>query len=424
MRSSTANNILPKSSSENATKLAFFLFSIWAFIVLCRPQDIFLFLGQFRPALAIAVLTMGLVAIQLKHLPGPLVFRERQVKYYLALVIIMIFGIPWSLYPRNSFTELFTVYINVIVFFFIFYKLVSSEKRLSTIILIACLGNGMYSASAVLTGGFELSRLFFGDMFDPNDLAFFAIGFLPLNLIFLSRDNPSWMRLACLSSFGFGTLLILYTGSRGGLVAFSVVMILLFLRRTTVLSFSLKAVCAAIFVVVVALAPIETERYRTILSFHDDYNIQDESGRIALWEIGVRAMLQNPLTGVGVGSYGMAVGLDRQARGLESARWQTAHNSFVQIGAETGVVGLVLFLWMSINVFFVFNKVRNQAVQGNLKKIGEMGFAGFAGIFVSGLFLSQAYSFYWAFYIVLSALTHQFLMKEPIYGEQNQVSNG
>jgi O-antigen ligase len=84
----------------------------------------------------------------------------------------------------------------------------------------------------------------------------------------------------------------------------------------------------------------------------------------------------------------------------------------VQIGTETGVIGLALFLLMSLNVFRIFGKVHSNSPSESLIRISEMGRAGFLGLFVSGMFLSQAYSFYWAFYIVLSAALNRLYLKE------------
>jgi O-antigen ligase len=408
----SVNNSLKSNHNENSTGFVFFLFCIWAFVILGRPQDIFPLLGKFRPALLLGIATMGFVALQLKALPGPALFQERQIKYYTALVLIMVLGVPWSLYARLSFMLIFTVYINVILFVIIFYKLVSSVQRLFTVILIGCLGNGLYSAFAVVTGSFGFGRLFFGEVFDPNDLAFFALGFLPLNLVFISRDNPIWVRLACLFSFGSGVLLILQTGSRGGFLAFGIAAALLLLSRTKTIGFSFKAVFIFIFVAILCLVPIDAERYMTLLSLQDDYNVHDETGRLDLWKIGVNAMFDNPFTGVGVGNFPMAVGLVREARSSGTLAWQAPHNSFIQIGTETGIAGLALFFLMSLNVFLIFKKVNKSSMPNNLTKIGEMGFIGFTGLFVSGMFLSQAYSFYWAFYIVLSAVINQLLIKK------------
>ena len=414
----SANTVQANNPPENATRSAFFIFCLWAFVVLCRPQDLFPVLGQFRPALAMGIVTLFFVFLRLKDLPGPALFKERQIKYFSALVLIMILGIPWSLYARLSFELIFLGYINVVLFVYIFYKLVNSVERLYTVLLISCLGNGLYSAFALIN--YEMGRLRFGGMFDPNDIVFFTLGFLPLNLLFISRDNPVWLRLACLACFGMGMLLILLTSSRGGMVAFIIVAAMLLLLKTHTVRFALKAAIIAISLVFINVSPVDTERFMTLLNLEDDYNIQDETGRMEIWKIGARAIRDNPLTGVGVGCYGEAVGRDREARGASTLRWQAPHNSVVQIGTETGIIGLALFLLLSFNVVRILNRARKKAIQKKLIKIGEMGIIGFTGLFISGFFLSHAYSFYFAFYFVISAVVSQLLLKEKISEELNK----
>jgi len=126
----------------------------------------------------------------------------------------------------------------------------------------------------------------------------------------------------------------------------------------------------------------------------------------------MQAMLERPITGTGVETFYMAVGKDRERRNLPSQAWQAAHNMAVQIGTETGVIGLALFLLMSVNVFRIFFKVRAKSSSETLVRISEMGNAGFLGLFISGMFLSQAYSLYWAFYIVLSAAVNRVFLNE------------
>jgi O-antigen ligase len=156
---------------------------------------------------------------------------------------------------------------------------------------------------------------------------------------------------------------------------------------------------------------IDFKRYETLSNLQEDYNLTDEEGRWNVWKRGMNFMLSNPFTGVGVGSFNAAIGLDRKERGVGRAYWQTAHNSLVQIGAETGVLGFILFGLMSFNAFRIFSKVRKNARIEALVRIGEMARVGFSGLFITSMFLSQAYSVYWAFYIALSAILEDCLDK-------------
>ena len=409
--SSTTNRVLRAASPENNAQFAFFFFCIWAFVLLARPQDLFPVLVPLRPALTTGVLALGVVVLQSRFLPGPPLFHERQLKYYTALFVVMILGIPFALHRGVAFDAVFTGYINVILFVFVFYKITASVRRLSRVILISVLGAGLYASYALMSFVPGTERLSFASMYDPNDLAFFALSLLPLNLVFISRENSWWIRLACGFCFCMSILLILYSGSRGGIIAFGVVVVLLLLRKSRTISFSLKAVFVAVFLTFIAFSDVDTERYTTIMTIEDDYNIHDETGRLAIWQIGLRALRDNPFTGVGVGSYSRAVGMDRQERG-EIPRWQSPHNSVIQIGTETGIFGLALFLLLSFNVIRILNRVKNNSSQERLVKIAETGMLGFVGLFIAGLFLSHAYSIYWAYYVALSAILNQSLVQE------------
>ena len=408
------DSIKENNISEKQNKIIFRFFCIWSYVLLCRPQDLFLSIKSIHPALVVGLLTLGIVFVHLRELStAPPFFQERQVKYYSTLLLIIVLGIPFSIYIRLSFMAIFTEYITVVIFFFIFYKVVNEVSKLRTILLIGSLGNGLYSAFTLSRGtivGDE--RLSFSTMFDSNDLAFFVLGFLPLNLLFISADNPRWVRLASLFSIGAGVLLVLKTGSRGGFLGLGVAVIMLLMIKTKTISFFQKVALVASGLMIFSFSTINAERYKTLLSVDDDYNVSSETGRLSIWKFGIRKMLSNPLTGVGVNCFSKAVGNDREARGAEVRNWQAPHNSLVQIGTETGVIGLILFMLISWNVCKIFRKVKKYAISNQLIKISEMGLVGFISMFTSAMFLSQAYSIYWAFYVVFSACVSQLLIKE------------
>ena len=66
-------------------------------------------------------------------------------------------------------------------------------------------------------------------------------------------------------------------------------------------------------------------------------------------------MLANPLFGVGPEQFPAAEGTlspfaERQQFGI-GVRWNAAHNSFIQIGAELGLPGLALFIAIIASAF-------------------------------------------------------------------------
>jgi O-antigen ligase len=400
------------SFCNSDSQTVFFVFCLWSFVLICRPQDYIVDLLAFRPGMSSTLLMLVMLVLNHDKLDKPRFFQETQIRYYSILVMLMIAGIPTAIYTRLSFNTVFTEYVVVVAYFFIFYKVVNTLSRLKRVLLVSCLGSGVYFVFTMLYGTIVSGRLFYDvHMYDPNDLAYFALAFLPLNLLFLSLNNSFFIRMLCLCSFGASVLVVLLSGSRGGFLAFVMALIVMFVKTRafkTYIKFVVVTLCLALLVFV----PINFERYSTILDLENDYNMHAEEGRLAIWKTGIRIMLLNPVVGVGVMNFAEAVGTDRQARDAESLVWQAAHNSVIQIGTETGVIGLTFFLLLSLNVLRIFNRIRAESQQKELVMVAEMGLVGFVGMFTAAMFLSQAYSLYWAFYIVFSAVVSRILAKE------------
>jgi len=88
-------------------------------------------------------------------------------------------------------------------------------------------------------------------------------------------------------------------------------------------------------------------------TFHptEDYNWTAAGGRKETWLRGLEYMRSYPVFGLGIGNFGRAEGtISERARNWEpwmpGIRWSAPHNSFLEAGAELGVVGLIL--WSSL----------------------------------------------------------------------------
>jgi O-antigen ligase len=137
-------------------------------------------------------------------------------------------------------------------------------------------------------------------------------------------------------------------GSRGGLIALGVVVAFVLVRYTAIPLHWRLSVTALIAVMLIATASNRYwEEMGTIMS-DKDYNRTHEYGRLQIWSRGIGYMLENPLLGLGPGNFQVAEGTlsdmsERQQFGI-GVRWNAPHNSFVQVGAELGIPGLILFV--------------------------------------------------------------------------------
>jgi O-antigen ligase len=100
--------------------------------------------------------------------------------------------------------------------------------------------------------------------------------------------------------------------------------------------------CAVLFVValvatIVVGSAYSAENRSAFLDRLVDSTLTER--RAVLWHEAVVMMVENPVQGVGVGGFQL---LSPTARLDRDARW--AHNGFLQQGAETGVIGLILLV--------------------------------------------------------------------------------
>jgi len=395
------NNIITTNRQDKTNHL-FLVFIIWSFILLCRPQDYIIFLEYLRPNLSLGLVTMLLYLLTANSLPK--ISANTQIKLYKYFFIIMIASVPFSYYRSASLMDLIS-YISIVMFVFLFYQLSDTIDKLLKILVLYCSGVGIYEVFILISGDLSGGRISVGRMFDPNDIAFYIISFLPFNLLFISNINRAFIRVISAINLIVGLVVILKTGSRGGLIALIAVCVYLLFKKTKTvkITFMKKAMFAIVAVALLQFVNMSTERYKTILDLKDDYNFTEETGRIGIWKTGITLMLSHPFTGVGINRFPEAIGLEREKIGLPP-KWQTAHNSLVQIGTETGIFGLILFCFMSINVFRITGDILNKSQSEELLKVTEMLRVAFLGHLICAFFISQAYSVYWAFIIVLSAV--------------------
>ena len=378
-------------------------------------------LAMVRPALVLGILTLISFLVTALPLASKVKYNDRLFKLFLALLFIMMASIPFAYHRRIAFEFLFSVYVNAVVFFMLFFIMGNSVRFLKNTLKIACLGAFMYTLFAVLTGQMLQGRLAFGEMFDPNDLSYFIISFLPFNFLFLKKENPAYMRILSIINLGIGCITVLMTGSRGGFVGLIVVFIVLLFSKISAVKFSHKVIFLILCLTLAAYkAPsIDFQRLSTVFNPRDDYNLSDEYGRKEIWKAGIILMVTHPLTGVGLNCFNMAIGDYRQERGV-LPRWQTAHNSFIQIGAETGILGFIIFILMNVFTYKNFSFVAKNGLSTDLVGIGTTARIGFIGNLVCSFFLSQAYSIYWVFFVVFSIVLRRLNSNVSVTEEKPQ----
>jgi O-antigen ligase len=390
--------------------MSFKLFCLWAFVLIGRPQDLFIILQPLRPALALTAIAPFLAFLNTHGTGLSNLFKMYGTKRYLVFYLVMILGIPFAYHRKVAFDFIFLTYIINILFFLVFLLEVNSIKRLKTVILTICLSVFLYSFFGLAKGSFSNGRFFiYGAMFDPNDIAYVLLSLLPLCLFYVVHKEGLLKKALAITTIGASIILILLTGSRAGIIGLiTLFLLILFTKLERVRWFYKIALLIALFTLYLLNEDkINIERYMTITEIGSDYNVSDEFGRMQIWNRAYQLFLENPLTGVGVNCFSMALGYLRQELFL-IPEWQAAHNSYIQIITETGLIGFILFLSLIIASLKNFLHIKNLKIitkeASELKAIAGLLYLGFIVHLITAFFLSQGYSMFFTLFFAFSAV--------------------
>jgi O-antigen ligase len=183
---------------------------------------------------------------------------------------------------------------------------------------------GWVDVSVLEAGG--TGRIRWVGVFDG--IGVFAVAFnigLPFVLQYATGPYAAPVKLLNRLALPFLLLAIYYTASRGG---FLTTLAIIFLTIAVRYRISIKAIgiAAALVTVVFGLAPAH-------LTQTSDSQ-RSAQARVDVWAQGLMMLKASPVVGVGRGNY------------VTHTRTIIAHNSAIEIAAETGVVGF--FLWCSL----------------------------------------------------------------------------
>ncbi|MBD0320936.1 MAG: O-antigen ligase family protein [Gemmatimonadetes bacterium] len=213
-------------------------------------------------------------------------------------------------------------------------------------------------------------------MFDPNDIGVILTMSIPLAVLQLHASRTLGKAAVCAIVAASGWSIVL-GGSRGAFVGLAVVSLTLLVLMKNVSAIKrVGAVAVIAFVVVAAAPPGYWDQMNTIVNPKEDYNWASQDGRRQIWTRGVGYMMDRPLFGVGIDNFRRAEGtISPKARNRlpgEGIVFTAPHNSFVQVGAELGVPGLLL--WTSlvlggiVGMFRLHRRLPREWAQGDAEE--------------------------------------------------------
>lgn len=369
--------------------------SIW------RIQDLVPALGALKLHLLATALAFGLFVIDRDPARRTALLQPAMLVCAAGLVCVAILGIPMSLWPRNSLTALARELIPNLLLMVMLAASIRGLRDLEWIAMATILGACVYAVFAMLMFGIDASgRL--GDLayYDGNDLALVLLCTMPLALYFLVRGGWGRRILAAASLTMIGAAFV-SSGSRGGFLGLvAVLAFVLVAYRTIPLRIRLVAVVGGFGLFALLAGEAYWTKMRTLSEIQQDYNWSGRApeGRMEVWRRGLGYMGDHPILGVGLRNFQLAEGmLSEEARARAERgrgfKWSAAHNSFLEVGVEMGIPGLVFFLGMFVVAFRLLGRIRRGPELPESPTLGAAAFAStltasFIGFCVAGMFVS------------------------------------
>jgi O-antigen ligase len=287
---------------------------------------------------------------------------------------------------------------SLLTFFFIFTALLSSAARIRKVAVLITVFGFLYAFYSILQFVLSPTKIYgiyesrfsapFGSFVNRHNFAAFIemAAAIPLGLVF-SGVVPRDKRLLYVTSAVLMAVALFLSGSRGGLVAFLVEIIVLLMLTTARQARSKAALrvalAASIFVVMVAGAAfVGGDTSLTRLAETASEN-DVTTGRSHIWAVTADVIRDEFPFGAGIGAFPVAYARHDTMSGLE--RVEQAHNDYLQIAADMGVIGILIGVWF-LYLFFRLGASIGRIENSYRRAVGVGAFVGCTGILVHSLF--------------------------------------
>lgn len=385
---------------------AFWMVCAYLFLEYVRPQSIYPFI-DFLPWTQLVV--MGAI------LGG---FTDKTVKWVsspinvlLIVFLLLVFISSYLAYfPGVSYDNLDRYYLWVVIYFIII-NIVNTRRRFFIFICIFLVASFKLSLSLSLIWarrGFSFTD--WGLMGPPGffqnsgELAIQMLVFWPIAWAFAHSVKPYVSRrwyLALMLMPITGIMVILGASSRGAQLALVCQLLVMNYRYVfkpkVLISIGLAAILLWTF-----LPEEQKQRFETM--GEDGTSKQ----RLLYWENGMEMIRDNPV--LGVGYFNFAPYFERYyPEDVLLGKAELPHNIFIQIGTDTGLLGLAVFSGFLLVAYRLGRRFRAEGCEERELLIGRCANLSLLGFVIAGQFVTVAYyPFLWIHLALIVALNNSF----------------
>lgn len=256
-------------------------------------------------------------------------------------------------------------FLAIFIFLAAFLSFIDSAKRLQKMVSLITVFGFVFAFFAILQIFLSPHKIYgiyevpyavpFGSFVNRHDFAAYMEMTIavPLGLMFVGAVQKD-KRLLYITAIGLMGIALLLSGSRGGLISLLAEIFFLVILTTKTKSsgqFGLKIGLAVLLVATIILGAILIGGETSLTRFAETANSDDFSAnRLHIWDVTLSIIKNNLPFGAGFGAFGVAYTPYDALNG--SGRVEQAHNDYLQVLADAGIVGLV------IGGFFIYQLFR------------------------------------------------------------------
>lgn len=353
-----ANETPANGLQKNSSRLAFSCLYLFTLMLYIRPNDI-LPIGTF-PLVKIVAIVMLLAYVGSKMSLGePLTIWPLEMKMLLVIVVLGIVFTPISASPGTSLETLTDSFFKVVSIFILIINLIDSRDRLRSLmkLVVVCgtivaLGTiRSYFAGELVTDEARTLERAAGQGFfsNPNELAMALNLLLPFAVVLglMSKGVRRLAYFACALILSFGIMVSFSRGGFLGLVALGGVILWKAGRGKRAMTVVAGLVLCCAFVV--AMPSGYSDRLFTILHTQNDQTHSAQE-RQELFGRAVEVIMYHPVIGIGVGNFG-----------IYSIRDKVAHNAYLEIAAELGVMGFIAYMVLIFSPLRTLRRIERES---------------------------------------------------------------
>ena len=325
-------------------KLAFA--SLWL-LVFAMPWEDAITISDFGTSVRlIGMVTVGLGVLAM--IERGKVRRPSPGHIVMALfVLLAAVSYVWSLYPEGTLVQSFS-YLQLFAMVWLIWELapaVREQMRLMQAYVLGTFVSTIDTLYLFLSHQESAYQRYAGARLDANDLGLIMALSIPMSY-YLLIENKGWMVWVYRVQLILAGTTILLTASRGATLATVVALAIVPLTQARLSGRQRIAVLLTVALLVYgALLFVPSSSWERLSTVPSEFTQGTLTGRTIIWRAGWEIFRVHPFLGIGANAFRLIVSrvLAEPIRLEEHDPAPPAHNTFLSVLVEQGVVGLALF---------------------------------------------------------------------------------